>query len=383
MSSKRLVRWFPRQAPALDDVKEDGNRMVFCAEKVYPPIRKFLTAKLMDFVQWYYQIAIPTRHLYEVILVDTPCRLYFDIEYSRVLNPDLTERTVMGILKRLIVRSVAVFCQEDIGMQNMIDLQATTETKMSHHLIVHIPGRFFMNNSAVGDFVRRMLCCVESFVDSDSSSDILPYEPLPKCQLRQLFPIAETATFVRSVFVCDMSVYKRNQQFRLFDSCKRGKDNFLIPAEDNAFPLPDNPYNRLENTLVRCSAEGHPILGGTNQTLTAPGIQGPSTSRKRPSSTTPCTSPSSEIASFVARFAKVYDPNAVIHNEQSTSDGKVVKYHVRGKQWCGNIGRPHKSNRIYYVVNYHDNTLYQRCYDIDCGEYKSEAVPLPDNLVPE
>ena len=116
------------------------ERQVFCAESHQKPYRKFLTGLLDQFVAYYYALTPILRHHYEVIPYDNTCRLYFDVEYKRAFNTELDEEEIMTILKSGIICAVAQFLGAEINETNIVDLVATTDQKMSHHLIVHIPA---------------------------------------------------------------------------------------------------------------------------------------------------------------------------------------------------------------------------------------------------
>jgi len=60
----------------------------------------------------------------------------------------------------------------------------------------------------------------------------------------------------------------------------------------------------------------------------------------------------------------------------------VLLLSMRGSRWCGNVARHHRSNGIYYVVDLATGTWWQKCYDLECGGYRSEMMPLPPHLVP-
>ena len=63
---------------------------------------------------------------------------------------------------------------------------------------------------------------------------------------------------------------------------------------------------------------------------------------------------------------------------------KVVSYDIADARFCGRIGREHKSNGVYFVVNLQTGLLCQKCYDPDCraAMYKSREEPLPLALLP-
>jgi len=55
----------------------------------------------------------------------------------------------------------------------------------------------------------------------------------------------------------------------------------------------------------------------------------------------------------------------------------VLCYRVAGSRFCARIGRPHKSNQIYFVADLLHGVVYQKCFDPDCYEYRSEPWRLP------
>ena len=91
----------------------------------------------------------------------------------------------------------------------------------------------------------------------------------------------------------------------------------------------------------------------------------------------------------------------------------VMLYNIKNNRWCNNIGRFHKSNGIYLIADLQAGDLlpgiatcfgwlvaaalyniasnlmdllqagvwHQRCYDPECRDYRSEAMPLPLEVV--
>lgn len=53
-------------------------------------------------------------------------------------------------------------------------------------------------------------------------------------------------------------------------------------------------------------------------------------------------------------------------------EGGTVTYGMigHGSHWCSNIGRAHKSNHVYFMVDFATGGFCQKCYDPDCaGEW--------------
>ncbi|KAJ3054490.1 hypothetical protein HK097_001671, partial [Rhizophlyctis rosea] len=53
-------------------------------------------------------------------------------------------------------------------------------------------------------------------------------------------------------------------------------------------------------------------------------------------------------------------------------------------RFCSNIGRQHKSNGVYYVVDLKTGVFNQRhvCYDPDCRHFRSPDICIPLHLNP-
>ena len=55
----------------------------------------------------------------------------------------------------------------------------------------------------------------------------------------------------------------------------------------------------------------------------------------------------------------------------------LLLLNMRDNRWCGNVGRAHRSNGTFYVVDLLGGTWHQKCYDPDCRAYRSPIMPLP------
>ena len=53
---------------------------------------------------------------------------------------------------------------------------------------------------------------------------------------------------------------------------------------------------------------------------------------------------------------------------------------ICGNRFCLNIGREHKSNGIYFIVDLTNCTFKQHCHDPECRTFRSRPVQLPVNL---
>ena len=56
--------------------------------------------------------------------------------------------------------------------------------------------------------------------------------------------------------------------------------------------------------------------------------------------------------------------------------GKLLYISISGNRFCLNIGREHKRNEIFFVVNEAKNVYYQRCFDRNCIGFHSPKILL-------
>jgi Herpesviridae UL52/UL70 DNA primase len=59
----------------------------------------------------------------------------------------------------------------------------------------------------------------------------------------------------------------------------------------------------------------------------------------------------------------------------------LLLYNISRNRWCGNVGRQHRSNGIFLVVDRTAGAWWQKCYDVECRGYRSPAMPLPSSLL--
>lgn len=130
--------------------------------------RKYVAAHAGRFFDWYWRkCGIRDRHCYELILDQVPCRLYLDIEFSKISNPSIDATTAEKLLdelyEELVIEIREVFGASSkeshdecylynntdatvscapLERHHIVDLDSSTESKFSRHWIVHIPLAF-------------------------------------------------------------------------------------------------------------------------------------------------------------------------------------------------------------------------------------------------
>lgn len=93
----------------------------------------------------------------QIIREGYPCHLYFDIEYQQQCNlntdGDRLIAELLWLVDACLFRRFA--CRLDLD--NIVEMDSTTDTKFSRHFVLPLPGRAFANNLHVGAFVSYVL----------------------------------------------------------------------------------------------------------------------------------------------------------------------------------------------------------------------------------
>eukprot|EP00571_Detonula_confervacea_P015604 CAMPEP_0172308220 /NCGR_PEP_ID=MMETSP1058-20130122/8895_1 /TAXON_ID=83371 /ORGANISM="Detonula confervacea, Strain CCMP 353" /LENGTH=790 /DNA_ID=CAMNT_0013020593 /DNA_START=61 /DNA_END=2430 /DNA_ORIENTATION=+ len=215
---------------------------IFAMETAMKGKRRYISAHLGRFMDHYWrECDVYNRHYYELIKENTPCRLYFDLEFIKRPNPELTPTITEDLLTELFVELTQQFLLiYNISIQRscMVDLDSSTPKKFSRHWILHLPkGELFSDAREVGVFVKRLVGRLEEEKESGELQS-RGHELLAN----NLFVNAEDSEGEKTKLTrfIDLGVYTRNRIFRLLGSTKFGKptDAALRIAEVNEFPFP-------------------------------------------------------------------------------------------------------------------------------------------------
>ena len=187
-----LYKIFPIQQPMLEMVRELAPRAgpggalplsirPFSFEAPSSGRRQFVCADAATFLCKLLLTRPECRHAYELIEEDAPCRLYFDLEFSRALNPDTDGDALTRAWMALVEREVEAFPFEGaaeaaggaegaesgggggapppppLKVEAYSELDSSTASKFSRHVIVHLSGgALFANNRHAGAFARHV-----------------------------------------------------------------------------------------------------------------------------------------------------------------------------------------------------------------------------------
>ncbi|CAF3951200.1 unnamed protein product [Rotaria sp. Silwood1] len=237
--------------------------------------RQFCCLTIEELITLFEYCPVIHRTLYESISPNKTVKAYVDFEYLVDKNLDIQNHYIAPIscLKILYyflngpddtITSVETYT-ENILKQFLV-LEASTDEKISYHFIHAKPSVLFENTSILGIFIKAIVhflllsitqhkCSMFNInlsKEECSSTSNLMHHLAPslntlrknctRCKLSIPYvSIADIAyLLVRNktnewTLAIDTNVYSKNQQFRLFNSVKYGKNNPLVPS--SIFPF--------------------------------------------------------------------------------------------------------------------------------------------------
>ena len=241
----------------MQDLQENGalpalwcmEPRIFAFEKSATGKRKYIVGHMGRFMDYYWRKCdLKQRHYYELIREKMPCRLYFDLEFSKASNPQISEKESHLLLKELMEELIHEFKRIydiDLTKDRILELDSSTESKFSCHWIVHLPkGELFADATAAGRFVRVFVArLAEGLATGQMKRDTLAkylFVRTAPPKRHDQHEAAKVDDMASRSCVIDLGVYTRNRLFRIMGSSKFGKpaSAALHLASTNEYALP-------------------------------------------------------------------------------------------------------------------------------------------------
>lgn len=398
---------------------------IFATEKAQGK-RKYLVGHFGRVADWYWRKCV-NKHLYEVIREKTPCRMYFDLEYSKRYNCDVEEEKLLSEFREELDAEMRTYFGIGIEPKDIIDLDSSSDVKFSRHWIIDVDTHgLFEDTPAVGRFIKRL---VGRLAEELATEQLQTRRPT---LAKHLF--VQTKDPEKPTCFIDLGVYTRNRLFRCFASSKFGKTNTLQLAHTNAYPmelLPSStpktgesqqdsaedsvdqlpspkqsqtlgdyivandwrPHARaLATTLVvpLGGHEGKKILtvpqdegtgvapqGGSRKTKAYPAAVSIRTTK------TPLPKLDEYIMDVLACRGGVQGEIRAWSMEYGGPREDIpvsITYQLFRNRYCELVGRAHKSNNIYWTIIFDNWTCIQGCHDPDCFG-RGSPVPIQEDLL--
>ena len=356
-----LARSFKKQQPALEYFQALRNRHgvqagsigLFAQEVTAQGARIYIVDRYEDFAAVH---CGSDRHLYEVIVADHPCWLYFDFEFKA---SDTTPTFDMAMQDFYLV--FRYFCAQvlstDVDCENIVELDSSTPSKFSKHILVR--SLAFADNLRMG----RVVHLFKEFGKSHGLVDMV-----------------------------DASVYSRNRCFRLLGQSKFGRHTILRSVTG---PGRSISAAQLLQSMVSFVPEGlawyhHTVLDVVFPTSNAQGTTAklpadPST-RRAPGATA-CNGILAEYLAEAwhtvrARALGIFPPRQTSVEAYFDVNGQFsTATFAKANTYCENVRREHSKNSVYVVIDHHNALFWQKCYSPGCKGFRSQRRCLPEWVV--
>ncbi|EZA49165.1 hypothetical protein DMN91_004952 [Ooceraea biroi] len=375
---------FYKQADALAAATERSTKTdtlcTFVYQRASDGSRRFVVAH-PEVYWWHYKArAQEERCSYEVIPEGSPCWLYLDLEYRMELNRHCDgsrmTSTLIDIIRAYLLNRYHLLCDRS----NFLILDSTSSEKFSRHVIFTMKDVSFKDNSHVGRFVKTICSDIMLHLKSDvQTQGILSH--FDKADIDEM--LVETDRGKR-LFI-DHGVYTKNRHFRLYLSTKWGKQSYLTVSTDCTH-MPVNKCREKDlgiflDSLISYFPDKHHLilLEFFNQSDVKTRLY----TRATPTQSThedekqKRASPYPELDRYVRG---IVDPGK-IRVARYSDKTKTLRYEIYGNRYCENIGRCHKSNNVYWIVDLNQKAMYQKCHDADCSGFASAPKSLPEEIV--
>jgi len=360
----RFYKVFGRQCEAIEAASVDPSLKVFAFEVDTGGKRQFVACHPERL--WAFYKDLPRRHYYEVIPQGAPCKLFFDLEFSIELNPNVDGDQMCNDFKAALTRHlIQTFGTSTSGVA-IVDLDSTTKTKFSRHLIV--TSHVFQN-------IRQMKLYVADLCQTIRTSSEFRI---------QITSGAEGGDVSKGLFV-DEGVYTKNRNFRLYLSSKFGKETALR-AKDSYNQTSDSRRAIFFDTLVTnvdtvhflqfAESDGDDILCHNVSNKIFAGM------KDRHDSANSSAFP--EIDNFILSLVNDLETGRTGYIRKCSENGSFLTYEIAGSyKYCHNVERHHKSNNIRFVVDTDKGQYFQTCHDqVDCKDFRSNIFQLPKDCQP-
>ncbi|XP_034860149.1 DNA-directed primase/polymerase protein isoform X3 [Mirounga leonina] len=424
-----IWKLFLRQTQAFNFVKsckEDVH--VFALEYKVGDGRRIYLVTTYAQLWFYYKSRKNLLHCYEVIPENAVCKLYFDLEFNKLANPEADGKKMVALLIEHVCKALQELYRVNCSAEDVFNLDSSTDEKFSRHLIFQLHDVAFKDNIHVGNFVRKILQPAFHLIASEDDDSISEstghgFSHFPETPIKQgisfskmssdkdreesrtqnskewerlgsaeqsspdlSFLVVKNNVGEKHLFV-DLGVYTRNRNFRLYKSSKIGKQVALEIAEDNKF-FPKRSKNiSEENQYFLSSLVSNVRFSDTLRILTCDTSQNKqkrvdysnSTNTKAENIEGFHCSPYPEIDQFVLSLVNKNGIKGGIRHWSYFFPEELLVYDICKYRWCENIGRAHKSNNIMILIDLKNEVWYQKCHDPVCKaeNFKSDCFPLP------
>jgi hypothetical protein len=258
----------------------------------------------------------------EVILEDSTCHLYVDIDVNLTEAPGVTARDCWNKVEP-VIRYLFSIQYPDVELR-YITMDSNNERKSSMHVIIKLKGHVFKNNAHCGAFMNL----VEAYIERDSS------------ELKEPFKYF------------DMGVYTKNRLFRMMGCTKVGEKRPLCGGELTFESWMDSRVCAQASNIIEMNMSAKYASGHARVATNAP----------------PCVY---QIADAI--------PHDIV---RIVAMPWCFKYACdTNSRDCVFQNRVHKTNVNYVVIDLLDHSYTVRCRSRHCKGKKTTKMMMDEHMV--
>ena len=265
---------------------------------------------------------------------DIPSKLYLDIEFCKENNVYMDGSEMINTLIEVFILNCNLTFGMNISPTDVVIMISSNILKSSYHIIFKTV--VFENNIKCKSFVQYVM-------DNLSSEN------------RERFTAFDKKMNRKSVV--DLSVYSKNQNFRLLLSSKFGKNTALKFDEKHKNNAPHFFDTLICDHLLVVNTSDHSsetinVLIDKNEHIID--SEWPNIDKLVRSQ----LGTNGQISKII-RF-----------DNKHNSSKLILLYKVRNYRYCDNVKRSHSSNTIYYIADTQRMCIYQKCNK--CKTFRGE-----------
>eukprot|EP00891_Asterochloris_glomerata_P003114 jgi/Astpho2/3114/fgenesh1_pg.00051_%23_86_t len=219
------------------------RRSIFAVEFNQRGSRGFVVSTHEAFWKRYQAMLPQHRHCYEIIRESEPCHLYFDLEFSRLLNRDLDGQHLTDNLLDLVQQHLKATFDVDLKACQ-INPDGTAQAEQDREAAPSSAGPPQQPSELAATEPMLPLpgkgCGVLQAEDEQDDAEALELVAALESKFVSEAHCRRTACHERLLVLkdaggaktsfADLGVYTRNRAFRLFLSSKAGKQSILMPT---------------------------------------------------------------------------------------------------------------------------------------------------------
>lgn len=305
-------------------------------------------------------------------------------------------------------RRSGALCFEEVWVLQSVPLSGAA-TKFSQHYVVKFHDTVFDSTNSVKAFVRQFVThaseraaqerCIHGSLFFHGSPVWCPVF----ATLADDYP-RNTLPYLPRRCIVDEAVYSKNRMMRCLGSCKLGKTSVLRVLEHHIQGRQDAavdaagaaapPLDVFVATLIvprpgTAASRRRFHVEGEGDCVTTRSCGGGTHAHLSTSATRPATALWTEMdevsgadlealaAALQRTYGAIAHTDCVVWRPRKLQD-RFLTFQVRGTRYCQRVGREHKSNNVYLVVDLDKRTFVQKCFDPDCAAYRSPPFPVDE-----